>query len=561
MAERTARGDNFRMARWHAGALSFYAFVSWLVIAHGAGLNGPIFGHGADPYAFIWFLAWYPFAIAHHLNLFWSHYAWQPLGVNLAWMSAVPALAIPVAPLTVWFGPVAVYNFLVLTAPVVSAWCMYRLCCRISGDPVIAVTAGFLFGFSTYEAAQVSTLNLSTTFLLPCLGWTMLVRAQGGMSRLRAVTLIAIAAVGQFLISTEIFAITIVFGALTWGLSYGLAPTWRAVLRVAAFDVLIAGAVAGIVLLPVLVLMFSDFPYIRLPKLWPYFFAASPAGFFIPGPNNLLSWQPAQGLLNGFLDDYQEQDTYLGWPLLAIMYLYARRNRQDRRAQVLVVTVVILMIFSLGPHLWEGQKYTNIRLPWALVMRLPLLDGALPVRFALFVSFFAAIIATLWMSEAADEDARRRRLGAGILACIAIWPAPRAHTVQPQAVFFAPGRVEAVLGRSKQLLILPFSYHGASSFWQVESGFGFTQTGGYLGFPPRAMQHFDVIFALTAPKPDGIKPADVADFAQGTKADYIVAGPGTPAAEIAVIAQLHWRERKVDDVTIFDVPAAGGTGG
>jgi hypothetical protein len=53
----------------------------------------------------------------------------------------------------------------------------------------------------------------------------------------------------------------------------------------------------------------------------------------------------------------------------------------------------------------------------------------------------------------------------------------------------------------------------------------------------------------------------VADFAETTKADYIVAGPGTPAGEIAVIEALHWRERKVDDVTIFDVPAARGTGG
>jgi hypothetical protein len=544
--------------RWHGGAAVFYACLSWLIIAHGASLAGPIFGHGDDPLAFIWFLAWYPFALAHHIDPFWTHYAWQPDGLALLWMSSVPLLAVFVAPLTIWLGPVPAYNLLVLAAPVLSAWCMYRLCLRIAGLPAIAVLGGFLFGFSTYEMAQVSTLNLSFTFLLPCLGWIVLFRTQGRLRRWPCVALLTLAGTGQFLISTEIFAMTIVFGTFTWALAYGLMPEFRAALRALALDAVIAGVAVLVLLSPVLKSMFSNYPYIHLPKLWPYFFAASPTGFFVPGPNTLLSWPPADRLVNGLSADIQEQDSYLGLPLLLILYVYARQNWRDPAARLLSVMLAGLSVLSLGPHLWMGTNYTAVRLPWALLMRLPLLDGALPVRFALFVAFFTAPVVCLWITAGGAQ--RRLRFALALLACLVIWPAPRAQTAQPVSTFFAGGRLNQALGQDPQLLILPYAIRGPSSFWQVENGFGFTQTGGYLGFPPRSMQHFKAIWELTAQDPAGIIPADVADFAESTKANYIVAGPGTPAAEVAVIEKLHWRERKVDDVTIFDVPA-GGTGG
>lgn len=546
---------------WHFTALVLYACLSWLIIAHGATLSSVIFGHGSDPFAFIWFLAWYPFAFANHLDLFWSHFVWQPQGLALLWMSSVPLLAVLAAPLTIWLGPVPFYNLLVLAAPVLSAWCMYRLCLKIAGSPSVALLGGFLFGFSTYEMAQVSTLNLSFTFLLPCLGWILLKRAQGGLKRWQTAALLTLAGICQFLISIEIFAMTIVFGAFTWVMAYGLMPQARAALRTLLSDGIIAAPILLLLLSPLLISMFSNYPYMHLPDLWPYFFVASPTGFFVPGPNTLLHWEPADQLVNGLAADLQEQNSYLGVPLLVIIYVYARQNWHDGVARLLSVMVALLLLLSLGPQLWLGTRYTAVQLPWAILMRLPLLNGALPVRFALFVAFFTAPLVCLWIGAGRDRARRRRRFAIGLLACLVIWPAPRIQTAKPAAKFFAPGRVGQVLGQMPQLLILPYGITGPSSFWQVESGFGFTQTGGYLGFPPRAMQHFKAIWELTAQNPAGIIPADVADFAQTTKADYIVAGPGTPAAEIAVIEKLHWRERKVDDVTIFDVPAAGDKGG
>jgi hypothetical protein len=51
-------------------------------------------------------------------------------------------------------------------------------------------------------------------------------------------------------------------------------------------------------------------------------------------------------------------------------------------------------------------------------------------------------------------------------------------------------------------------------------------------------------------------PADFKNFCFGTKAQYVVAGPGTPPALWAVLAQLGWPAQKIDDVTVFTVPLA-----
>jgi hypothetical protein len=544
---------------WHAGALIFYALLSWLVIDHGASLTGVIFGHDADASAFLWFIAWYPFAFVHHFDPLVTHLVWQPMGLAMLWMSSVPVLAILAAPFTMSFGPIPVYNVLVLLAPVLSAWCMYRFCLRLAPSPPAAIASGFLFGFSTYEMAQVSTLNLSYTLLLPCLGWILLARAQMALHRPASVALLVLAAVTQFLLSAEIFAMTVVFGAMFFGLAFALAPSLRPSLRQSLADLLTAGPIALVLLLPLLVSMFADFPYIHLPRLWPYYFSATPTGFFVPGQNTWLSWSGAYGLINVFAHDMQEQDSYLGLPLLAICYLYARENRASPPARALVIMLAALLVFSLGPHLWIGQGHTMIRLPWAVLMRLPLLESALPVRFAMFAAFLAGIIVVLWVG-ASPPGAATRRLALVLAACVAIFPAPHTAMQPPASTFFAPGREETVLGFDKQLLILPFSLKGNSTYWQFENGFGFSETGGYLGFPPRAMQHFDAVWELTAEKPSGVKAADVAVFARATQADYIVAGPGTPGWLVTTLETLHWPERQVDDVTIFDVPKSGTAG-
>src|SRR5271156_5275865 len=132
---------------WHSGALALYAGCAWFAIDDGASLTGKLAGGGSDAFAFVWFLAWWPWALAHHVSPFFTHLVWQPAGLNLAWITSVPLLALLGAPVTQAFGPAVTFNVLNLAAPFLAACGAYALCLYLTAVPVAAVVGGYLFGF------------------------------------------------------------------------------------------------------------------------------------------------------------------------------------------------------------------------------------------------------------------------------------------------------------------------------------------------------------------------------------------------------------------------------
>jgi hypothetical protein len=103
-------------------------------------------------------------------------------------------------------------------------------------------------------------------------------------------------------------------------------------------------------------------------------------------------------------------------------------------------------------------------------------------------------------------------------------------------------------------LILPFSINGASSFWQQENDYGFTQTGGYLGFPPAPMQKYLAVGDMFGNVMEtGFLPSFV-KFCEDTHTQFIVIHDGAQPAIAAAIATLGWKAQKIDDVTVLTVP-------
>jgi hypothetical protein len=531
------------------------------------------------------------------MDLLRSFVLWQPLGVPMMWVPSIPLLALLAAPVTLLAGPVLSYNLFVLLMPVASAFCAYLLCRRIiemavgfdsstSSSPDLirrstpyvsqqgirnqawmagsspamtgigsfpaALIGGYLFGFSSYEtAADLATLNLGCSLFLPCLVLLALRRLAGEVSRAICVGLASLVMVCQFLVSAEIFATITVFAFVTWLVAFRTLPEMRGRLRVLLADAAVTGLVVLVVLSPLLASMARQAHYLSLPPKWPYIFTANLVNFYMPTTLTWLGGQAAAPITAHFIGDLQEQGAYLGLPLIAILYLYARRNFRLPEGRFLILLLLVLILASLGPRLWVGDVYTNIFLPWALFVHLPLLSAALPARFALFTSLAAAVIASLWVAQG-----RRWRIAVGILACIALLPRPHVSMAIPHAAFFEPGRVQQVLGPQPRLLVLPFGSRGPSMYWQAENRFGYDQTGGYLGYPPAAMQHFAVVEQLF----DGFElpsfGADLREFCTATATQYIIAGPGTAPGLWEQLSRLNWPARKVDDVTIFTVPPA-----
>ena len=70
--------------RRHGLALALYAAASFLFIDHFTSLTRYILGFGRDPGIFMWFFAWWPWSLAHHLSPLHTDLVWQPQGLNLA---------------------------------------------------------------------------------------------------------------------------------------------------------------------------------------------------------------------------------------------------------------------------------------------------------------------------------------------------------------------------------------------------------------------------------------------------------------------------------------------
>jgi hypothetical protein len=541
-----------RFNQWHGAALLLYALGAWVFLDHGVSLTHNVLGLGADPSLIMWFLSWWPWALNHHALALQSHLMWQPQGLNLGWTTSVPLLALLVWPITWLGGALLSFNLLTLAAPFLAAFTAYLLCLEIFGVPLAAVIGGWLFGFSAYESAQtLDHLNLDFTVLIPLILLVLLRRVKGKAQRLRTVFWLAIFLAAQFLISEEIFATFVLFGGIGFVLAFALLPAYRGALRALAVDGLCALPVVLLLVSPLLIAMLTG-PYdVAHPAKWPHLFSNDLLNVLLPTQATALGGALAAPVTRRFTGGLDEQSGYLGLPVILLLVAAAREFWQDRRLRILFLMLGVLLVASLGPRLMVAGYNTGIVLPWAALLHLPLLGAALPARVMLYATLVVAIIVAGWVAQGS-----RQRYLLGVVACLSLVPVLHPASPSPALEFFRPGRVEAVLGPSPRLLILPFGIAGQSSYWQAENGFGFTQVGGYLGFPPKAQQAYPAVMQMFLNTFFDHFPANLAAYCQSSGAQYVIATPGTVAGEWAALRSLGWPAQKVDDVTIFTVPRA-----
>ncbi len=537
--------------RWHVGALAIFLFLAVVFIDHGASVTRDILGVGSDPYLFTWFLAWWPWAVLHHVDPLYTNLVWAPAGLHIAWTTCVPLLALIAAPVTLIFGPAAAYNVLNIAAPVLSAGAAYWLCLRLTRDFWAALVGGYLFGFSSYEMAETfGHLNLALNFLLPLLVLAVLERERVGRARFLVGAVILLAA--EFYISAEIFATEMFFGFVAWLLALALLPARRGALWRLGVDGAVAAPFLLLLIAPLLWPMLAGPRDVVIPAGWAFVSAAHLFNLLAPAPATVLA-DPAMRQYGNDVFGISEADFCSGLPLLFMLLSAARANWRSPDFRYGFFLLGVIFVASLGPQLWIGPVFTRIILPWFALEQMPLLGAALPVRFALYSSLLVAVLAAVWIGQAPGW----RRVGLGVLACVLL--APALHPVRrlPVLAFFAPGEVQRVLGDHARLLLLRDQNDDPSSFWQAEQQFGFAQSQGYLGFPPQSARFYPAVEDLSFGWPSAQLGRDIADFCAVTKTQFVVAGPDISAGLLRAMAGLAWPEQKIDGVMIFTVPAHG----
>jgi hypothetical protein len=539
-------------------ALALYAAASFLFIDHFTSPTKYILGFGHDPGIFIWFFAWWPWSLAHHLSPLHTDLVWQPQGLNLAWTTNVPLLSALALPITVMAGPVLAYNVLTLCAPVAAAMAAYFLCLHLTRSSVASLFGGYIFGFSSYEMAEtLDHLNLDVTVFVPLLVLVAVLRVQGRLSRMATVWLVAMGMACQFMISTEITATGAIFSVLIWGVALVVLPEARAMLWRLAVDISLAAPITVLFVSPLLWAMIHGSQDLALPSFWTFQYSNDLTSFVVPTFSSIIGGLSFYGFTQHFSNYVDEQGAYIGLPLLFIIGLFFCKRWEWPVARFLALGFAIIVVASLGPNLWIGGHFSGVALPWYVATKVPVLSAAEPDRFALFMWLIIAIVASFWLAEPRSaEGARRSRLLAAF-ACVMIVPVLHPVEPVPEQKLFEPKNFQAEIWPNKRVLILPFGIHGNSTYWQEESRFGFVQTGGYLGYPPRNDANIPAVSELFNRHYRATFVADLERYCLNTGTQFVIADKNVDTAVKAALAQSGWPRRQYGDLYIYSVTSRG----
>jgi hypothetical protein len=463
-----------------------------------------------DGSIFVWMLRWWPYAIGHQVNPLFTTAAWAPGGINLAWVTSVPTLAVPMIPVTAVIGPVAGFNLLQLAAPVLATWTAYLLCRKIVGSFVPALVGGLCFGFSPYLMAELGQghPNLDMVFLVPLAAYLMLRLLDGSLRARWFVLLLGLLLAVQLYLSTEVFATMTLLGAVFGVVGLLLAGrAWRQRLLRALAPTAGAYAVALALGTPLLYVAFSR-PRPYKPILFSNLEhgvhgAADFLGYVVPGRFTILGSAPRWGP--------DGNPWYFGVPLILLLAAFLFTERRSRRAWLLAAGLVITLVLSLGDSLAVFGAHI---LPWRLVSSLPLLHQAQPGRLVGYAFLLVGIAVAIWLARPTE---RLLRWALAVLALLVIapnalsnqWarPVPVPHLLATGAYhrYLTPGETVWIVDpvRSRQMV------------WQADTDFAFRLAGGFLGVTPPGLHPAAAQAQLGKGLLSGTTVADIRTFLAG----------------------------------------------
>lgn len=473
-----------------------------------------------DPSLTTWFLEWPAYALSHGHNPLYSSALFHPVGINLLSNTGMLAIAVPLAPVTLAFGPVASLNVALTIGPALSGLAMFWLLLRFVEFKPAGFVGGAIFGFCPFVFSNlaVAHLNLGYLMVVPLVVGALdeLCFAQRH-SPVVAGSVLGLLVVVQFFLSTEILTIMVLCGVPTMVVVIGyLAVRRRDELRRRARHALVGLGVAvsvAAVLLAYPVWFTLDGPAHMSGVIWP---SLPPGGI---GISDIWRLQYVSAASDRFFAGYQgnhglvEQD-YLGTGALVVVAAGLLLGWRNRRVWLLTLLGAISFGLSVGivDHEWT---------PWRPFAYMPLVQNVLPIRITSITTLCVAGVVAITMDRVfklvraatgrlaararADAPAHRRRPSllpaavAGLvvvaIGALAVVPMVSAEavdiplTTEPVAL---PAWFELVaphLGPDQVLLTFPSPAVGGSAMtWQAVDSLSFTMAtgGGPQSIPSRA---------------------------------------------------------------------------
>jgi hypothetical protein len=509
---------------------------------------------GTDPSILMWDLAWWPHALLHGSNPFFTTAVFVPDRIDLGGTVTIPAAALVMVPFTLLFGPVVSYNLLMLAGPVLAAFFAFLLCRYVTRSFGASLVGGYLFGFSAYMFGQLlGHLHAVLIFPVPVAVHLTLRLVDGRIGERRFIGLMALSLVALVGFSTEIALTFVLLGAVALLAAFVLASAARERLIAVVKPILIAGALAAVVASPVIYYGLKG--NVTAGTQGGDLFGGDALGFLVPTIIIRLGRKYFAAVSAGFTSgDGSESGIYIGLPLALIVARYTITRWRLTSTRILATMLAIVVVLLLGSYL-HIATYPTIPLPWKLIDR-SLLREVVPARLGLYMFLIVGIITAMWLAQRHTRNRDLAKWGLTALAIVFLLPNIASGLWRyrpPNPSFFTTHEYRTVLRPGETVLVLPYGFTGFSMLWQAETGMWFRMTEGYLNPAPPADYASDALLpALEGHvKPN---PKVLREFLIGRGVDVVIVVPGQAPQWPQVLASLGLKPIPLGGILFYRVP-------
>lgn len=461
------------------------AFFEWM-LAHGA----RVLTDGA-----------YPF-FSDRLN--------YPDGVNMMANTSVLAVSLPLTPVTLLFGPHVAFNVFLTGALALTGASWYLVLSRRFVASRAAAWVGALF--ATFAPSMVSHAgghpNIVSQFLVPLIIWrTLELRVRG--RALRNGLLLAGLLVWQAFINLEVLFMTAV------GLGIFCAVMAVARRRSHRGEVLpflralgvTAAATLAVLAYPLSVQFFGPQSYQGLAEFVRNF--GADLGSFVAYSRHSVAGDSATAAR--LAQNPAEENAFFGWGLIVLFLGLLLWLRRSVAVLALGGIAVLFGAMSLGPKIVLNGVVTGVPGIWAALHHLPVLNSAVPTRWAMAIAPIVGIVLALGCQRAADlmrtqptsrGPIRVAMITAVAMALVPLIPRPLATTpMDPVPDFVTSGAWRTYIDDQHTMVTLPLpdSNYPDPLRWTAETGQDMRIAGAYALLPNENPQNPGDRTAMFAP--------------------------------------------------------------
>jgi hypothetical protein len=561
--------------------------VAIAAVVTGGLLTNPVTGalalNANDQVLMEWMLALGPRLFTGDLDLV-THLLNAPDGVNLMGNTSILVLGALLAPVTATAGAsvsFALAAFLNLAGTAVAFYLLFARGLRM--HPAGAALGAALCAYGPGTVSQNNShLHMTAQALLPAIVWCVLRLTRTTLHEPRRIVatgaLLGVLVTVQVFVGEEPLFLTAITLAV-FCVAYAVADPARAKAAAGPLGagLAVGGVLSAIALAYPLWLQFAGPQHLPNGPFSQAYFGSDLAGFWSFSPLSLAGSAGAAKLASGAA----EYNTFLGWPLLIAVAAAVGWLRRRPGVVAAAVTGVILATLSLGTQLIVDAERTDHEPPMSWFTGVPILDSALPTRFALPLLPLFGYILGLAVEKAlrCDQRTLRRLVPAAIvLALLPIAPKPLPTIDRaPVPVFFTSGHWRRCVPPGGTLVPVPLPTPGnpdkmrwaaaADDAFALPEGFfiGPYAAGGKASvgtFSQSTSQLFNEVDKTgTVPEITARQQADTGDDIRFWRASCFVLAyrEQTNAAQLraTVDALLGRPGEVVDDVVVWKVTPAG----